>query len=296
MSFCFIQFLIAIAITSVRCGEVEFTILHNNDLHARFDEISASLGACTDALKNSSSCFGGFARAAHVIRDARKEAAANGKPVFYFFAGDIFTGTEWFTIFRMEICTTFLNILSPDVWTIGNHEFDDGGVDGLAKFVKSIRAPAVIANADFKKDIGTKKSVILNAKNQKVGIIGAITSDIKQICDFTGDSIFEDEIKSINMEAEALQKQGVEIIIALTHCGYEVDKKIAEKCPLVDLVIGSHSHSFLNSGRMDPIHPESKAIEGPYPTMIEQPGGKKVPVVQAYAYSKYIGKFDLKVR
>lgn len=50
----------------VSSDDVEFTILHNNDLHARFDEISVSLGMCTEALKNSSSCYGGFARTAHM--------------------------------------------------------------------------------------------------------------------------------------------------------------------------------------------------------------------------------------
>lgn len=35
--------------------------------------------------------------------------------------------------------------------------------------------------------------------------------------------------------------------------------------------------------------PDSEIPEGPYPTMVTQPSGKKVPVVQAYAYTKYLG-------
>lgn len=229
------------------------------------------------------------------IRESKKEAAAKGKPAFYLFAGDMFTGTEWFETFGMEICTTFLNILAPDVITIGNHEFDDGGVNGLEKFLKSVKTSTVIANADFKRDIGTKKSAILTAQGEKIGVIGAITSDMKTICEFTGDSVFLGEVAAINSEANKLKNQGVNIIIALTHCGYETDKKIAKECPLVDLVVGGHSHSFLTSSKVNPIHPERNNIEGPYPTTIQQSSGKKVPVVQAYAYSKYMGKLDLKV-
>uniref|UniRef100_T1H0A4 5'-nucleotidase n=1 Tax=Megaselia scalaris TaxID=36166 RepID=T1H0A4_MEGSC len=91
-----------------------------------------------------------------------------------------------------------------------------------------------------------------------------------------------------------LDKKGIKIIIALTHCGYKLDKKIAKECPLVDLVVGGHSHTFLKSGKVDPIHPEHLNIRGPYPTIIVQKSGKQVPVVQAYCMSKYIGKLKLR--
>lgn len=207
----------------------------------------------------------------------------------------MFTGTEWFTTFRMEICIKFMNILGPDAMTLGNHEFDDGGIDGIEKYVKSVNTATVVANANFKKDIGTKKSVILTAQGEKIGVIGALTTDMNVIQN-SGATVLQDEVAAINAEAEKLKNQGVGIIIALTHCGYEVDKKIADKCPLVDLVVGGHSHSFLTSDNINPIHPESKSIEGPYPTTIVQSEtGKKVPVVQAYAYFKYMGKLDLTV-
>lgn len=92
-------------------------------------------------------------------------------------------------------------------------------------------------------------------------------------------------------EAEVLKNKGVNIIIALGHSGYIVDKEIAEKCPDVDVVIGGHSNTFLYNGEQ----PDLEAIEGPYPTVIKQESGKEVPVVQAYAYTKYLGKLELSV-
>lgn len=75
------------------------------------------------------------------------------------------------------------------------------------------------------------------------------------------------------------------------HSGYDVDREIAKKCPLVDVVIGGHSNTFLYTGEK----PDIEEIDGPYPTIIVQDNGKEVPVVQAYAYTKYLGKLELSV-
>lgn len=88
-----------------------------------------------------------------------------------------------------------------------------------------------------------------------------------------------------------MDKNGVKVIIALGHSGYSLDMDIAKKCPLVDVVVGGHSHSFLYSGNQT----HNETVVGPYPTVIIQANGKQVPVVQAYAYTKYMGELKLKV-
>lgn len=70
-----------------------------------------------------------------------------------------------------------------------------------------------------------------------------------------------------------------------------MDKEIAKKCPHVDVVIGAHSHTFLYTGDQ----PDYERIIGPYPTIVIQGSGKEVPVVQAYAFTKYLGKLELSV-
>ncbi|KAK5641699.1 hypothetical protein RI129_010246 [Pyrocoelia pectoralis] len=100
---------------------------------------------------------------------------------------------------------------------------------------------------------------------------------------------FLDEVESIRDESERLNASGVKIIIALGHSGYEMDKMIAREVPLVDLVVGGHSHTFLWNGK----EPDLDIPEGRYPTYIEQVGGKTVPVVQAYAFTKYMGRFEV---
>lgn len=71
-----------------------------------------------------------------------------------------------------------------------------------------------------------------------------------------------------------------------------MDQEIARDCPLVDLVVGGHSHTLLYTGTP----PDPKDVpSGPYPTVITQSSGKQVPVVQASAHSKYLGKLQLRV-
>ena len=79
--------------------------------------------------------------------------------------------------------------------------------------------------------------------------------------------------------------QDVNIIIAVGHSGYEVDKKIAKEVEDVDLVVGGHSHSFLFSGKP----PSNDKSKGEYPTLVTQSSGRVVPVVQAFWGTKYLG-------
>lgn len=92
-------------------------------------------------------------------------------------------------------------------------------------------------------------------------------------------------------EAEIMRSNGINIIIALGHSGIEIGTKVAESCPLVDVVVGGHSHTFLYTGNQ----PDIEKVEGPYPTVVTQPTGKRVPVVQSYAFAKYLGILKLVV-
>ncbi|TIT85104.1 MAG: multifunctional 2',3'-cyclic-nucleotide 2'-phosphodiesterase/5'-nucleotidase/3'-nucleotidase, partial [Mesorhizobium sp.] len=95
----------------------------------------------------------------------------------------------------------------------------------------------------------------------------------------------EDDVKSITAEVEKLKAQGINKIIAVTHIGYNRERDVIAKIPGVDVVVGGHSHTLLSN--TDP-----KAA-GPYPTMVDNPDGYKVPVVQAASYSKYLGEFKV---
>lgn len=98
-------------------------------------------------------------------------------------------------------------------------------------------------------------------------------------------------MSNFSKEAAELKSNGVNIIIALGHSGLDVDQKIALECKDIDIVVGGHSHTFLWTGNK----PSTEEPVGPYPVVVTRPDGKKVPVVQAYAYTKYLGHVKLNV-
>lgn len=89
----------------------DLTVLHNNDMHGRFEQTDVNTNTCTNDLIQKNLCFGGFARTAYLIQKFREE---KDNPVVYLNAGDTFTGTTWFQVFREMISSDFLNYLKPE--------------------------------------------------------------------------------------------------------------------------------------------------------------------------------------
>ena len=179
---------------------------------------------------------------------------------------------------------------------LGNHEFDDG-VSGLAPFLKSASFPVIASNLDLTAEPSLRdhttliKAMSLKiGNNTRIGIVGYLTPETR-LLSMPGNVKFLDELASVRTEARNLKRDGCTTIIALGHSGFEVDKKIAKEVEEVDLIIGGHTNTFLHNGP----NPDLEQAEGPYPTVVEQPGGKKVYVVQAYAYTKYIGDLTLEI-
>ena len=102
-----------------------------------------------------------------------------------------------------------------------------------------------------------------------------------------------EEVEAVSKEVERLHNDGVDIIIGLGHSGYEKDKEIAEKVPHIDVIVGAHTHSFLFTETEKKKNPSTNTIRGPYPTIVNNRDGGKTIVVQAFAYTKYLGHVKL---
>ncbi|KFB38840.1 AGAP003629-PA-like protein [Anopheles sinensis] len=272
---------------------LKLTVLHNSDMHARFEQIGADGNECQPADVANNRCYGGFARVAHKVREFRRVESLGGVPVLYLNAGDTYNGTPGFAEYKSSITSAFLNRIKPDAMALGNHEFDQG-VDGLVSFLKAVNFPVLAANLNLsstptmRSARALRRSTVFTKAGVRVGVIGYLTPETKHLAP-VGTVEFMDEIEAINKEAATLKAQGVNILIALGHSGLERDREIAAGCPEVDLVIGGHSHTFLHSGTV----PDVDEPAGPYPLMVTNAAGKKVPVAHAYAYTKYLGCLQL---
>ena len=269
-------------------ADYELNILHINDFHSRIESINKFDSTCSAEEEGKNECFGGAARLLTAINQTRDALKAGGKNVLLLNAGDNFQGSLFYTTYKGTVEAEVLNAMKFDAMTVGNHEFDDSE-DGLAGFLDKVQFPVVTANvvATAASKIGdrVKPSIVLEVGGQKIGIVGAVANDTAELATPGPNITIAEDVAKIGEQVQKLKQDGVNKIIALTHVGYPRDLEFIAKIPDVDVVVGGHSHTLLSN--------IDQKAEGPYPTLVDNPGGYKVPVVQAGQYSKYLG--DLKV-
>lgn len=265
-------------------AHAEFTlnILHINDFHSRFDPITDSDSNCDAETDAAGECFGGIARLKTIIDDTR--AKYDGANSLLLSAGDNFQGSLYYTTYKSKVVSDFFNQMGFDVVATGNHEFDDGPEEFM-KFIDAAKFPIIGGNFDVTRDENLrgkiKGSIVIEVGGEKIGIIGATTEDTPDIAAPGPNVEFSDVIQYVRGASEALDAAGVNKIILLSHIGYTEDMRVAAALPLVDVIVGGHSHTLLSN--------TAEGAAGPYPTMVANPDGVEVPVVQANQYGKYLG-------
>ncbi|WP_084820228.1 5'-nucleotidase C-terminal domain-containing protein [Mesobacillus campisalis] len=200
--------------------------------------------------------------------------------------GDVFSGTLYFNQYLGKADLWFMNELGYDAMTFGNHEFDkDSAV--LADFIKEMRFPMVSANVDVSNDpeLGPLfvnelaenadggriyPAIIKDVDGEKVGIFGLTTPDTAILANPSDDILFENAVEKAKETVAALEEQGINKIVALSHLGYAPDQQLAAEVDGVDLIVGGHSHTTLTGPVL---------VEKEEPTVI----------VQANEYLNYLG-------
>ena len=203
-------------------------------------------------------------------------------------AGDQFQGTLFYTQYKHGAVQTVLGMLNPDAQTLGNHEFDDGPA-GLRPYLDAVSWPVLSANTDASREPRLKdryKPYTIVVKNgQRIGIVGLTTAETP-ITSSPGPTVaFRNEAQALTRAVAALKARDVDKIVALTHIGYSEDKALAAQVDGVDVYVGGHSHTFLETGN-------DKAA-GPYPTVVKTPSGAPALVVQAGSYGTHLGLLDV---
>ncbi|OSQ57705.1 5'-nucleotidase, partial [Marivita cryptomonadis] len=159
----------------------------------------------------------------------------------------------------------------------------------VLKLIDNVSFPVISGNLDVSQSNiladKVQNHVVLEVGGEKIGIVSALAVDTVETSSPSDAVIFQNEIDSISADVATLTAEGVTKIIALTHVGLPKDLEIAAAVPGLDAVVGGHSHTYLSASDPD--------RAGAYPTFASQEDGTLVPVVQAYAYSKYVGHLEL---
>ena len=184
----------------------------------------------------------------------KAEGASN---VLLLHAGDFNQGTSYYTLIGGSLEVATVNAMGYDCINLGNHEFDNG-IEDLTERIKDISCPVVCANYDFSSiALGqyVKPYAIVRKAGYKIGIFGMLTDILKN-------------------------EEKCDLVIVLSHLGYEnedfCDPELVAATRNIDLVIGGHSHTFLEEM-----------------VYVDNLDGKPVPIVQDGCWGEWVGKITV---
>ena len=268
-------------------------IAHVNDTHSHFDESFQKLGlpGADGEPTLTYVQVGGFPRLKSKIDQLRLDALKKDKDFLLLHAGDAFSGTLFFSLFKGQLNADFMNLFEFDAMAIGNHEFDLGNKK-LAEFAASVEFPLISANTKVKDDDALQGTylplTIKMLKDEPIAIVGLTTEYTEIISSPSDNTRFIKAKRAARKAVKELRQYGVNKIIFLTHLGLEKDRLLAQSVPGIDMIIGGHSpellgnHSNIGLGN-----------EFPSPIMETGPKGDPVCIMHSGEYSRAIGVTDV---
>lgn len=252
------------------CNQPKLVILHTNDTHSHFEPIRGG---------EENGDGGVIERAAFV--DSIRTAHGKDK-VLLLHAGDFSQGSPYFTELGGVLEMNTINDFAYDCVTLGNHEFDND-IEALTERVKMLKDTKVVcANLDLSPfELGeyVKPYAILQRAGMKIGVIG-LESDISTAVTKTVASRMQqlDNVEVTNRWADYLHDtEKCDLVILLSHAGYDVDQAIIPQTRWVDLVIGGHTHTFVDDF-----------------LYVENARGKEVPIITDGRWGLEMGQVNVR--
>ncbi len=244
----------------------KLTLLHSNDLHGDFS-----------SEKVDSRLIGGVSMLSGYVQQVRK----GEENVLYAISGDMFRGSLIDSEFKGVSTIEIMNMLTPDVATLGNHEIDYG-IGHLLFLEKCARFPIVNANLYVKNNQTRlfRSHVILETGGMKVLFIGILTQEVlakvKSEAHIGALVDVHEAASEVGKICDSYRTEDIDLTVLLTHIGLEADRELAALLDPrwgVDMIIGGHSHSLMEA---------PCTVAG-------------IPIVQAASGTDQIGRFDILV-
>ncbi|WP_405382430.1 metallophosphatase [Maribacter sp. LLG6340-A2] len=250
------------------------TILHTNDVHSHIDAFPKKHAEFPG--------LGGLARRAGLVQRIRKE----NPNTLLLDAGDIFQGTPYFNFYGGELEFKLMSKLNYDGATLGNHDFDNG-IDGLLAQMPHAKFDFITANYDFTntplhgltKPYKTyiKDGIKIGVYGLGIELNGLVSKQLYQ------ETKYLDPFElALDTEQRLKKDEQCNLIICLSHLGYEYsspnkpdDLKLAKRTKYTDLIIGGHTHTFLEK-----------------PTLVSNANDRDILVNQVGCFGVYLGRID----
>ncbi|MFC1550947.1 metallophosphoesterase [Candidatus Latescibacterota bacterium] len=248
------------------------SIVHTNDTHG---------------IIEPSDNTGGSARVATMSKMLRNQR----QNVLMLDAGDRFQRSDFNEIIH-DTNNKIVNLLNYDCMTIGNWDLCYGP-HLFADFINGLNSSVVSCNLNVENEPLLQgliePYIIKEIGGHKVGLVGVETTDrnVYEIIDNTSieNIIFDDIMLSVQKAVDDLKSQNVDIILLISHTGYNEDIQVASAINDIDIIIGGHTHLLLSNS--------ADRVGGPYPVEITSPSGESVLIVQSGYFNQYLGCLDV---
>ncbi|MDP8206487.1 MAG: bifunctional UDP-sugar hydrolase/5'-nucleotidase [Candidatus Electryonea clarkiae] len=229
--------LIISACLETEAKPVKVTILHWNDLHSKNLPSKITQNSETVTVGGAAN-LAGYLNYYRVIHE----------PVILLNAGDEFTGTPICYATKGYSQLEILNVIQPDAFTIGNHEFDFGVANMLSVFKKAT-FPVLLGNVvhEDNGELLFPADTILNVNGVRIGIIGVLTDALYEVSTqkATKGILVISSVDAVRKSLSRLTPQ-TDIQICLSHQGIKQDRALAEKIGSdLEIIVGGHSHTPL---------------------------------------------------
>ena len=177
---------------------VKVTFILTNDIYSMGDT------AMPDGRRR-----GGFARLAAVVKAERARALSLGDHVIFAHGGDTLSPSLMSAIDRGAHIVTLTNMVPPDIFAPGNHEFDFGKSIFLARLA-DMKFPIYAANLrgpDGQPLPGIKDRSIVELNGVRIGLTGAAHDETPKLST-PEDLKFLPTVATLRSEAAALRRDG----------------------------------------------------------------------------------------
>ena len=274
-------------------GETEnLVLLFTHDLHSHLDPYPA-LDACGDPVQS-----GGLARLAAIID---RERTGNDSRTLLADAGDFSMGTVFHTVRESrggELVV--MGLLGYDATTYGNHDFEKGpgllarALEAAGKNARG-RLPLIVASNTEVDPLDTGLFALRDAQyaapvvpyavfrraGMKIGLFGLMGHDAASDVPQASPVVFTDPVEAARRIVSLLrEREKVDLVIALSHCGTWADRArsedelLARAVPGIDIIVSGHTHTVL-----DPFIRAGDTV-----------------IVSAGAYCRYLGRLEVEKR
>jgi 5'-nucleotidase len=226
----------------------KLTILHTNDVHSRLDPFPM------DGTRNAG--MGGIAARAEIIRNIRAQEAN----VLLLDAGDIFQGTPYFNIFKGEPEMRAMQMMGYDAGVMGNHDFDAGMDNFVKQLANHGKFPILMCNYGFGQTPMENHFApykVFKKGDLRIGVTGVgieLTGLVPE--SLYGNTVYMDPISNASRTAALLKKEKkCDMVICISHLGDKYsdnkvsDEVLAKESEYIDLILGGHTHRFLEKPR-----------------------------------------------